>query len=168
MPENPFIAEFTSDWSPARRARLNAMLDERQVEMAAGDAWPLPAHAYPVPREEIDRLAPLGLKLYEELAKKLNLSAEKKAALLGLPLSAVTLKIDALGEEQFYRLSYLVGIYLDVGGLLGKDEAIRWFRTDHNNDEMAGRSPVSYLIEMGLPGFHYLRREVAYWAHNGW
>ncbi|RZK02410.1 MAG: hypothetical protein EOO76_07100 [Novosphingobium sp.] len=168
MADHPFIAELTRGWSAERRQRFKAMLEERAADLPAGKDAMVSAHSRPVPRDEIDRLAPVGLRIFEELAQKLGLDPAEKIALLGLPSSAAIPKPYRLSEEQFYRLSYLIGIYIDVGGLLGKEGAIRWFRVACSSGKSAGRSPVTYLIETGLPGFEYLRREAGYWAENGW
>jgi uncharacterized protein (DUF2384 family) len=128
-----------------------------------------PAHSYPVPREEIDRLAPAALRVFERIASHLDLSRFEKMALLGLAEEDEMPETGAISEEQFYRLSYLVGIWLDVGAVFGSTEAIvRWLRAPVRNEKFASRSYIDLLIGNGLPGFDYIRREAAYWAHNGW
>lgn len=134
----------------------------------AGGALPKPAYTTPVPPEKIARLAPVALRTYQRLADLLELSRGERMALLGLPESAAWPDPVRLGDEQFYRISYLIGIWQDTAGFFSIDIAIRRLKAPRSNDRMAGRSALTYLTEEGLPAFDKLRREAAYWANNGW
>lgn len=134
---------------------------------AAGNALRQPAYTIPVPRDEILRLVPAALRFYQRFADLLELSARDRRRLLGLVEGTDLPTAELATEEQFYRLSYLIGSWVDLGGLLGKEGAIHWLKTSRNTGGMAGRSAIIYMIDEGLPGFDYVRREVAYWADKG-
>lgn len=169
MPEHRPLPEFAADWSPERRARFEALLQERATARETENAISKPIYTYPVPRAEIDRLAPAALRVFERVAMHLDLSRFEKMALLGLAEETEMPDAGALTQEQFYRLSYLIGIWTDIGAVFGnKDAIVRWLRAPVHEEKLAGRSYVDYLIGAGLPGFEYVRREAAYWAHNGW
>lgn len=169
MPGPRPFPEFTEDWSPERCARFETLLQERATARESENAISKPLYTYPVPREEIDRLGPAALRFFERVAMHLNLSRFEKMAMLGLAEENEMPDADALTQEQFYRLSYLIGIWTDIGAIFGNKDAIaRWMRAPVHYEELAGCSYVEYLIGEGLPGFDYVRREAAYWAHNGW
>jgi len=140
-----------------------------ESDEAPGTPGRPPAYANPVPREAIDRLGPVVLKACLRIADHLDLSRGERLALLGLPGEAELPAPDGLSDEQFYRLSYIVGIWLDVGARFGsRDAIVHWLKAPCHDQELAGRNVVEYLIEEGLPGFDYIRRDTAYWACNGW
>jgi hypothetical protein len=134
----------------------------------AGGASPRPAYATPVPPEKIARLGPVALRAYQRLTDLLDLSQVERMALLGLPENAAWPDPAKVSDEQFYRISYLIGIWQDTAGFFGIDTAIRRLKAPRSNEWMAGRSAIAYLSAEGLPAFDELRREAAYWANNGW
>jgi len=148
------------------------MADDPETEAVAEpetEPSPLrPAFTYPVPDDVIRRLAPAALRTYRRLVDLLGLSQFEQRTLLGLAAGEDMPTSEEITEEQFYRLSYVFGIWMDKSALRGEEGAIKWFNTPYDSEEMAGRTPVGYMIDQGLPGFDYLRREAAYWAHNGW
>lgn len=169
MPGRRPFSELTKDWSPERRARFEADLKDQTAKLKAEPGQGKSAYAYPVPREEIDRLAPAALRAFERIAIHLDLSLSEKRALLGLAETDDMPEASAVTEHQFYRLSYLVGIWLDIGAVFGAtDRIVHWLRVPVHNEEFGGRSCVDYLIGEGLPGFDRVRREASYWANNGW
>ncbi len=127
-----------------------------------------PAFSYPVPDDVIRRLAPAALRTYSRLVDLLGLSQFERRALLAVTDGSDMPTSKEITEEQFYRLSYIFGIWMDAAALRGEEGAIKWFNAPYDSEEMAGRTPIGYMIEQGLPGFDRLRREAAYWAHNGW
>lgn len=111
-------------------------------------------------------MGPTGLKAYGRLANLLELSHGERIALLGLPENAAWPDGATLTDEQFYRISYLIGIWKDTAGLFGIEAAIRRLNSPRQAEPVAGRSLIAYLIDEGMSAFHELRMEAAYWAHN--
>lgn len=123
-----------------------------------------------VSSDELEQFSPVAVRTYPRLADAMGLSRGERALLLGLPEDA-ELPIDTqlLTQDQFYRFSYLLGIYKALKALHREDaEVARRIRLKVRNDWMNGRSMVEYMLEEGLHGMDVLRRDCDYWAYNGW
>ncbi len=75
-----------------------------------------------------------------------------RSTMYKLKTAAGTLRCDELT-----RISYLVGIYKALHILLPDQLADRWITQPNDDPLFAGRTPLAYVIQEGIPGLHRLR-----------
>ncbi|TEA77609.1 MbcA/ParS/Xre antitoxin family protein [Allopusillimonas ginsengisoli] len=133
------------------------------------------AYAYPLSRFEPaivpdlndksarQRLSKSALKAFYKLADAWQLRDEDACTLLGgLSSSAFyewKKKPDRLLEvDRITRISYLLGIYKALHILYGNTLADQWVNMANRNLLFGGKTPLSYMLEGGLPAMQTLRQ----------
>ena len=109
-------------------------------------------------RERLSQSAVDGLF---KIAEKWRISPEMIGQLLGgIPRSSVyKLKTAAgtLRQDELTRISYIVGIYKALHILLPDKLADRWMTQPNDYFLFAGRSPLEYVLQEGIPGMQRVR-----------
>jgi hypothetical protein len=111
------------------------------------------------------RLTPAGLQAVRNLAECWGLTGDEAAALLGVSASTwdrirAGSWAQALSQDQFTRVSALVGIYKALHLLFADDMADRWPRLANSGPLFANRSPIEAMIAGGIPLMLEVRRYV--------
>jgi len=112
-----------------------------------------------------DRLSAVALKAYRRLITAWELSGQQAAALLGVSLSTWERMKPAdqgksLSQDQMTRISALVGIYKGLHLLFADGMADRWPRLENRGPLFGRRSPITAMIEGGIPQMLEVRRYV--------
>ncbi len=63
-----------------------------------------------------------------------------------------------LDVDRMFRVSYLLGIFKAINILHGQELADEWVQLPNRNPIFAGRTPLQYMIEGGLPAMQNVRR----------
>lgn len=63
-----------------------------------------------------------------------------------------------LDVDRMYRISYLLGVFKALNILHGQELADEWVRLPNRNSLFAGKTPLGYMIEGGLPAMQNVRR----------
>jgi hypothetical protein len=115
-------------------------------------------------REERKRLSPNSLILFFNIMDKWRIRDEDARELLGgvtngpfydMKKNPETKVLDA---DRLYRISYLVGIYKALHIVHGEELADRWVQLPNTNSMFKGRTPLSYMMDGGLPAMQNVRR----------
>jgi antitoxin Xre/MbcA/ParS-like protein len=111
------------------------------------------------------RLTAAGLQAVRNLAECWGLTGDEAAALLGVSASTwdrirAGSWAQALSQDQFTRVSALVGIYKALHLLFADDMADRWPRLANSGPLFANRSPIEAMIGGGIPLMLDVRRYV--------
>jgi hypothetical protein len=111
------------------------------------------------------RLTPAGLQAVRNLADCWGLTGDEAAALLGIsPSTWDRIRADSWGQtlsqDQFTRVSSLVGIYKGLHLLFADDMADRWPRLANSGPLFENRSPIDAMIDGGIPLMLEVRRYV--------
>jgi uncharacterized protein (DUF2384 family) len=111
------------------------------------------------------RLTPAALEALRSLAGQWQLTAQEAADLLGVSTSTWE-RIragrwdQALSQDQFMRVSAMVGIWKALHLLFADDMADRWVRLRNAGPLFANRAPIEAMREDGIPGMLDIRRHV--------
>jgi predicted DNA-binding protein (UPF0251 family) len=111
------------------------------------------------------RLTPAALEALRGLARAWRLTSQEAAALLGVSLSTWD-RIrsgnwgQALSQDQFVRVSALVGLYKGLHLLFADAMADRWVRLRNSGPLFGNRTPVEAMHDDGIPGMIEIRRHV--------
>lgn len=112
-----------------------------------------------------ERLTPAALEAVRRLVAAWKLTGEEAAALLGVSAStwdrikAGTWR-QALSQDQFTRVSALVGVFKGLHLLFADDMADRWPRLRNTGPLFHNLTPVEAMIEGGIPLMIEIRRHV--------
>jgi uncharacterized protein (DUF2384 family) len=111
------------------------------------------------------RLTRAGLQAVRKLAECWGLTGDEAAALLGIsPSTWDRIRAgswgQALSQDQFTRVSALVGIYKGLHLLFADDMADRWPRLANSGPLFENRSPIEAMIAGGIPLMLEVRRYV--------
>jgi hypothetical protein len=111
------------------------------------------------------RLTPAALAALRGLAPVWKLTSHETADLLGVSISTwERIRSDhwkqSLSQDQFMRVSALVGIYKGLHLLFSDDMADRWIRLRNAGPLFANRTPIEAMREDGIPGMLEIRRYV--------
>jgi hypothetical protein len=111
------------------------------------------------------RLNAVALKAFRALARDWSLSNAEAASLLGVSGSHWDrIKADrtnfVLNQDQFTRVSALVGIYKGLHLLFADGMADRWPRLANRGPLFDKRTPIACMIESGIPFMLDVRRHV--------
>jgi len=114
-------------------------------------------------RETRDRLSGAALKAFFNIAARWQLRDEDARALLGGVSNGPFYEMKrnperTLDTDRLTRISYLIGIFKALGILHAEANADAWVRQPNTNPIFAGRSPLAYMIEGGLPAMQTVRR----------
>jgi hypothetical protein len=63
-----------------------------------------------------------------------------------------------LDEEQMFRISYLLGIYIALHTLHGDELADMWIKLPNTNRMFGNQSPLMYMISGGVEAMRSVRR----------
>jgi hypothetical protein len=137
-------------------------------------ASPVPPLAPPVQQRpnqtfalEADRarLTPAALQALRGIAAAWNLTSQDTADLLGVSVStwerirAGTWK-QSLSQDQFMRVSALVGIFKGLHLLFADSMAVRSIGLRNRGPLFLNRTPVEAMLEDGIPGMLDIRRHI--------
>jgi len=112
-----------------------------------------------------DRLSPVALKAYRNLAGEWKLGNAEAATLIGVSESTwdriKSGKWDQpLSQDQLTRVSALVGVFKGLRLLFADAMADHWPRLPNKGPLFDRRSPVEAMIEGGIPAMLDIRRYV--------
>jgi hypothetical protein len=62
-----------------------------------------------------------------------------------------------LGVDRMFRVSYLLGIFNAINILHGQELADEWVQLPNRNAMFAGKTPLQYMIDGGLPAMQNVR-----------
>ena len=112
-----------------------------------------------------NRLSPTALKAYVQLADKWELSSGEAATLLGVSSSTWD-RIRAgrwdgvLTQDQFTRVSAMVGVFKGLHRLFADSMADRWPRLSNRGPIFDRLSPIEAMMHGGIPRMLETRRYV--------
>lgn len=111
------------------------------------------------------RLTPTAIEAVGGLASAWRLTGSEAAALVGVSPSTwdrirAGVWQQVLSQDQFTRVSALVGIYKGLHLLFADDMADRWPRLANSGPLFENRSPIEAMIEDGIPLMLEVRRHV--------
>jgi hypothetical protein len=115
--------------------------------------------------EDRSRLTPAALAALRNLAWAWKLSSQEAADLLGVSVStwdrirANSWK-QSLSQDQFMRVSAMVGIFKGLHLLFVDDMADRWVRLRNSGPLFLNRTPIEAMHEGGIPAMLEIRRHV--------
>lgn len=109
------------------------------------------------------RLSATAIKAFRRLVVQWNLTGQQAAALLGVSTSTwERLKPEvaskSLTQDQMTRISALVGIYKALHLLFADAMADRWPQLVNTGPLFGHRTPVTAMIEGGIPHMLEVRR----------
>ena len=125
----------------------------------------MPVRRSPGFADEADRrrLSQTALKAFRRLVSHWDLTSQQSAALLGVSLSTwERLKPDSatktLSQDQMTRISALTGVYKALHLLFADTMADRWPILENSGPLFDRRTPVTAMIEGGIPHMLEVRR----------
>lgn len=115
--------------------------------------------------DDRQRLTATGLEAMRGLSKAWGLTGDETAALLGVSASTwdrmrAGTWTQALSQDQFTRVSAIVGIYKGLHLLFADAMADRWPRLANSGPLFENRSPIDAMIGGGIPMMIDIRRHV--------
>ena len=111
------------------------------------------------------RLTPAALEALRGLASAWKLSNQEAADLLGVSVStwerirARSWK-QSLSQDQFMRVSAMIGIFKGLHLLFADSMADRWISLRNSGPLFVNRTPIEAMLEDGIPGMLEIRRHV--------
>lgn len=118
-----------------------------------------------VSAEDRSRLTPAALEALRNLSRAWKLSSQEAADLLGVSVSTWdrirgnTWK-QSLSQDQFMRVSAMVGIFKGLHLLFVDDMADRWVRLRNSGPLFLNRTPIEAMHEGGIPAMLEIRRQI--------
>ena len=111
------------------------------------------------------RLTPTALEALRSLARAWKLSSQEAADLLGVSVSTwdrirANAWRQSLSQDQFMRVSAMVGIFKGLHLLFVDDMADRWVRLRNSGPLFLNRTPIEAMHEGGIPAMLEIRRHV--------
>lgn len=112
-----------------------------------------------------ERLSPAALRAAKSLTDRWALKGPEIAALLGVSPSTWD-RMSAgkweksLSQDQFTRVSALVGLFKGLHLLFADSMADRWVRLSNKSALFERRTPIEAMIEGGIPTMLEVRRHV--------
>jgi hypothetical protein len=112
---------------------------------------------------ERERLSPGALRAFFNMMERWGVPDKEARALLGGISNGpfYELKKDpvrVLETDRLQRISYLVGIFKALNVLYSEKLADAWLRLANDNPIFTGQTPLSYMIQGGLPAMQVVRR----------
>lgn len=120
----------------------------------------LDLHSWVTRREH----TPAGVRIFFNVMEEWNVDPEDARLLLGSVSTRYYRQLKSrqegriLSPDRLYRISYLVGIYKALHILYGENLGNRFVHLPNSNRLFAGSTPLSYMIEGGLPSMQKVRR----------
>jgi hypothetical protein len=114
-------------------------------------------------KAERERLSPGALRAFFNMMERWGVPDKEARALLGGISNGpfYELKKDpvrVLETDRLQRISYLVGIFKALNVLYSEKLADAWLRLANDNPIFTGQTPLSYMIQGGLPAMQVVRR----------
>jgi hypothetical protein len=110
------------------------------------------------------RLSEVAIKAFLSLVKAWGLSNAEAALLIGISGSSFDrIKRGArptLNQDQFTRISALVGIYKGLHLLFADETADNWVRRTNSGPLFDHQTPIASMIEGGIPRMLDVRRYI--------
>jgi uncharacterized protein (DUF2384 family) len=111
------------------------------------------------------RLSPVAIKALKGIAEHWRLRGHEIAALLGVSPSTWDRMASgkweqSLSQDQFTRVSAVVGVFKGLHLLFADDMADRWARLRNKGPLFENRTPIDAMIEGGIPTMLDVRRHV--------
>jgi uncharacterized protein (DUF2384 family) len=111
------------------------------------------------------RLSGTALKAFARLADAWSLSNAEAAALIGVSESTWDRmkrgrRAETLSQDQFTRVSALVGIFKGLHLLFANEMADRWPRLANKGPLFENTPPIETMIEGGIPQMLEVRRYI--------
>jgi len=117
--------------------------------------------------EEADRarLTPAALAALRNLATVWKLTSQEAADLVGVSVSTwERMRSDhwkqSLSQDQFMRVSAMVGIYKALHLMFADDMADRWIRLSNSGPLFMNRTPIEAMRADGIPSMLEVRQYV--------
>jgi len=112
-----------------------------------------------------ERLSPVAIKAMKRIAQHWQLRGDESAALLGVSAStwdriAAGKWGQSLTQDQLTRVSAVVGVFKGLHLLFANDMADRWIRLRNKGPLFENRTPITAMIEGGIPTMLDVRRHV--------
>ena len=110
------------------------------------------------------RLSPAAVRAFFKITKAWGIKEQDARELLGgiSAASFYALKKESerrmLDQDRLTRISYLVGIFKALNILYSSKLADEWVRLPNRNAMFGGRTPLEYMVRMGIPGMSQVRR----------
>lgn len=109
------------------------------------------------------RLSPAALRGFFRMMERWQVRDEDARALLGGVSNGpfYEWKRDperTLDTDKLLRASYLVGIFKALHILYSKELADRWLQLPNKNPIFRGATPLSYMMQGGIPAMQTVRR----------
>lgn len=133
-----------------------------QVQTLVQPVAPPPSFASEAER---GRFTPVALKALLRLAEAWQLTGQEAASLLGVSTTTWDRMragrwAGTLSQDQLTRASALIGVFKALHLLFADGMADRWPRLPNRNPLFGGLSPVTAMIEGGIPRLIEARRHV--------
>jgi len=115
-------------------------------------------------KAERERLSASALKAFFNIMERWQVRDEDARALLGGVSNGpyYELKRDPAGKvleaDRLLRVSYLIGIFKALHILHGRALADQWVRLPNTHRLFGGDTPLSYLVQGGVPALQTVRR----------
>jgi uncharacterized protein (DUF2384 family) len=111
------------------------------------------------------RLSATALKAFARLAEAWSLSNAEAAALIGVSESTWDRmkrgrRAETLSQDQFTRVSALVGIFKGLHLLFADEMADRWPRLANKGPLFENTCPIETMVEGGIPQMLEVRRYI--------
>jgi uncharacterized protein (DUF2384 family) len=140
--------------------------DTLEVTMA-GDGAAAPPKRHQTFAVEADRarLTPAAMTALRNLATVWKLTSQEAADLIGVSVSTwERMRSDhwkqSLSQDQFMRVSAMVGIFKGLHLLFADDMADRWTRLRNSGPLFMNRTPIEAMRAEGIPGMLEIRQYV--------
>jgi hypothetical protein len=110
-----------------------------------------------------ERLSSGAVRAFFNIMERWQARDEDARALLGGMSNGPYYKLKRtrqklLDADVLARISYLVGIYKALHILYGETLADQWVHLPNSNRLFAGRAPISYMAQGGIPAIQLVRR----------
>ncbi len=110
-----------------------------------------------------ERLSPSALKAFFSITQRWGVRDEDARALLGGVSNGPFYRwkkdpARTLDTDTLTRISFLVGIFKALHLLYGPALADQWVGLPNTNRLFAGRTPLGFMIDGGLPAMQAVRR----------
>jgi len=130
-----------------------------------GPQAPNPAPQTFVDAADRERLTPAALQAVQNLSRTWRLAGDEAAALLGVSSSTWDrIKAQNWGrtfsQDQFTRVSALVGVFKGLHLLFADDMADRWPRLQNAGPLFANLTPIEAMERGGIPTMIEVRRYI--------
>ena len=134
---------------------------QTQHQHLGGLSWEQPSDLSSKPNQE--RLSPAAIAGFLEIARLWKVRDEDARILLGGISNGAFYALKrrpkkTLDQDQLTRISLLVGIFKALNILFSRKLADAWVRLPNQNPMFAGSTPLSYMLQGGVPAMIRVRQ----------